>query len=240
MGTHQTGRNISYFKRKSCRFTLIELLVTIAVIAILAGMLLPALNSAREKARGINCTSNLKQIGTLELLYAEANDGYGPAFQDKVDTVPYHWQDFLMPYYKSGQPFAPCSYRKYLDSTNKVYIPIGIFACPSSGSIDMNKKDIAHYGLNRYPSLTGLWQLPSRRILFTKRPSLRTYTGDVFYDSTITSDREFRYSAIEHMGFRHTGRFNTNFVDGHCEARSINGIPPSLNNDFWGFKTTEN
>lgn len=59
-------------------FTLIELLIVIAIIAVLAGILLPTLNQARQTAFGAKCQSNLKQFGTAFSLYTQENDGFYP------------------------------------------------------------------------------------------------------------------------------------------------------------------
>ena len=128
MREKELGLNPSACRRvKQTCFTLIELLVVIAIIAILAGMLLPALNNARERGRAASCTNNLKQIGLGFQLYGANYDGIIPPWSSK--------EDILFTYYLSG------------GGNNTVYIDPKVWFCPSDRSGN-NPKDFHPYTNN--------------------------------------------------------------------------------------------
>ena len=102
------------FHGKTSRFTLIELLIVISIIAVLAAMLLPALNKARESARKITCLSQEKQLGLASQMYSDANNEYFVMGQKEPWWQKLLYEGKFLPGPEGENPALPeCNQRKY-------------------------------------------------------------------------------------------------------------------------------
>ena len=195
-------------------FTLIELLVTIAIIAMLASFLLPALGRAKEKTKSIACLSNLKQISVESINYCDDYNGYIMRTSNNyIDDVNWTWAA-LMHIRMKNQPYWIII---------AADIPKSIFHCPSGTPVADDPLPDVSYITNGYVYARN-YLFPYVKITQVNRPSQKLGIMDkavgLRHAFSVLTDSD---ATLQRCNYTiHSGRYNANYVDGHADSRKGN------------------
>jgi prepilin-type processing-associated H-X9-DG protein/prepilin-type N-terminal cleavage/methylation domain-containing protein len=217
-------------------FTLVECLVVLAIIGILTGLLLPSLNAARTKARGVGCMSNMRQLGIAISLYTGDYRGVFPR-SDRSAGEAACWFYAIDPYLLSratgsGQKAA-------LVKQDPVWRTFDSASRTNWRTIKMNRKLVGHKTGSWSPSqaINPVTTIPFYRTKVTVADMANTvllFDGRC-EDSNSAGDKSRLDGWETYVARRHSGGANVVFVDGHAEwrqeKRQIGGIGAGWEDD---------
>ena len=207
-----------HFRERPSGFTLIELLVIIAIIAILAAMLLPALSRAREKAREAICINNLKQLGLAHKMYMEDFGYIMAVYSGTGSSWKRGWKYLLLPYTNNNVGLFYCpTDRQVFEKYQELYPGIGV---PTISSYGMNICACGWYITEAYPhpyAPTDTIRDPETLIDLVEidPPGVNVwYWGSWLYANPGKTSWDSTGQATS-VSRRHRGGANVLFFDGH-------------------------
>ena len=251
---------------KTCRaFTLIELLVVISIIALLLAILMPALGKAKDHAKKIGCSANLRSLAMAAILYAEDNDGLTPSSTNTWNdsgVIKAGWVgqtssaarvalDTQIQIYGNGSDEFTGLYKSqlwpYIENTKG-------WRCPT----DPDKAQLRSYGMagqwwGTHANTNGsIWYDPGRPTIHKKLTSIRKASQSFFFVDQLGYNLD-AYFALWYSqakwwnipNFNHGGGSVNGFADGHCESykmdrETVEMAEEGMNNMNNGFRMPQN